>query len=67
MATPSLTRVGWCGFVCFRLRDTGDQLPPGEVEEMINMCDTDGDGTIEYENFVTMVQNAPQNLGLLDL
>ena len=46
---------------------TGDKLPPAEIEEMIRMCDTDGDGKIQYENFVHMVQNAPQNLGLLDL
>jgi len=49
------------------MAELGDKLPPAEIEEMIRMCDTDGDGKIQYENFVHMVQNAPQNLGLLDL
>eukprot|EP00729_Bicosta_minor_P001171 gene1171-15798_t len=45
----------------------GDRLPADQVEEMIKMCDVDSDGTINYENFIAMVSNTSENLGLLDI
>ena len=45
----------------------GDALPAEQVEEMIRMCDVDGDGQINYENFVAMVSSTTDNLGLLDI
>jgi calmodulin len=45
----------------------GDTLPREQVDEMIRMCDIDGDGQINYENFVAMVSATTDNLGLLDI
>lgn len=45
----------------------GDRLPADQVEEMIKMCDVDSDGTINYENFIAMVSDTTENLGLLDI
>jgi Ca2+-binding EF-hand superfamily protein len=43
--------------VCSRLKDPlpGDKLTPEEVEEMIAEADKDGDGVLNYEEFVKML------------
>lgn len=38
-----------------------------QVDQMLKYCDTNNDGRINYEVFVDMVVNAPNNLGLLQL
>jgi len=38
------------------LHHIGEKLTDEEIEEMINEADIDGDGTINYEEFVFMMQ-----------
>jgi calmodulin len=35
----------------------GEPLTEPEIEEVIKMSDVDGDGQINYQEFVTMVMN----------
>ena len=37
------------------LYDIGDKLSEDEVEMLINEADQDGDGTLDYEEFVKMM------------
>ncbi|XP_069114918.1 calmodulin-like isoform X2 [Argopecten irradians] len=39
------------------MTNLGDKLPDEEVDEMIQLADIDGDGTVEYEEFVKMLAN----------
>ncbi|OWF37060.1 Calmodulin [Mizuhopecten yessoensis] len=39
------------------MTNLGDKLPDEDVDEMIELADLDGDGTIEYEEFVKMLAN----------
>jgi Ca2+-binding EF-hand superfamily protein len=45
----------------------GDGLPADEVEEMIKMCDVDEDGQIDYQNFVSLVDDSTASIGLLNI
>jgi len=38
------------------LQSLGDDLTPDEIEDMITETDTDGSGTVDYEEFRTLMQ-----------
>ena len=45
----------------------GDRMRPSQVTRLIEQCDINRDGLIDYEAFVRMVEHAPSNLSFLDL
>eukprot|EP00051_Salpingoeca_urceolata_P004393 m.64662 g.64662 ORF g.64662 m.64662 type:complete len:168 (+) comp13606_c1_seq2:88-591(+) len=64
-----VTREGWLSVEQFKhvLMNYGERLPEREADKMIAMCDVNKDGFINYEAFVAMVENVPENLSFLDL
>ncbi len=38
-------------------KEMGKRFSEAELKRMVELCDTDGDGTISYEEFITKVFN----------
>ena len=43
--------------------DLGEKLTDEEVDEMIRAADTDGDGQLNFDEFVEGIERAPPNGG----
>lgn len=57
ITVPDITHV---------LQTLGEKLAPDETQELIKEADLDGDGNINYEEFVTMLFKRPHGISLTE-
>ena len=57
-----LTCSCWCVKLRTVMTNLGEKMTDEEVEQMIREADTDGDGQVNYDEFVLMMKNAERKI-----